>query len=192
MGSTARGLPKRRPKRWLKRLVWAVLSLALTLGIVHAWLFIHIVHPRLIRVVDAMSGKPIPGLKICLQSFARGWGETILTNSVSTSNGEGFVFFWPSFDNVPFLSKWYGYSIDITDPTTAVLSPCESLSDPDFGQRQFSERIGHSRADGTEHFPLLLDARLERPRFGAYGGAYGALPGAARTLAGIRESSSFQ
>ena len=78
----------------------------------------------------------------------------------------------PSSSNILFLSRWYGYSIDITDPKTAVLSPCESLSDPDFGQPQLSERIGHSRADGTEHFPLLLDARPERPRLGAYG-AYG-------------------
>lgn len=93
MGSATNSLPTPRLKRGFKQLIWAFFSLALILCVLYAWVFLHVMHPRLVRVVDAISGRPIPGLNVCLQSFARGWGERFLTNKLSKTNWEGLAFF---------------------------------------------------------------------------------------------------
>jgi uncharacterized protein (DUF1330 family) len=78
---------------------------------------VHLVPPISIQMVDALTGKAIPGLNVCLQveSMTLGGPEPLKTKE-STSGGSGRIFFWPSVYTNGFLTGWRGYWIRVTDP----------------------------------------------------------------------------
>src|SRR5580658_3556606 len=114
-----------RPRRWLKRAGWALLVFAFLLGAGFACVFVRVVPPRSVRVVDALTGKPVSGVNVCMQAIATGLGsKEALRSSLSTTGADGRAFFWPSVELMGLLQSWYGYSIQVTDPKSAFIRTC--------------------------------------------------------------------
>ena len=127
------------------------------MGADYAYIFLHFVPPRLVRVVDAFTGKPIPHMNVCVQAITTGLGpKQALSSDLTTTDTNGRAFFWPSIINVGLLRSWDGYSIQVTDPKSDFIQNCG----PEIGfgmiGSEFGDRFAESGTDGGEHFPVEL------------------------------------
>jgi hypothetical protein len=150
-----------RPRRWLKRAGWALLVFAFLLGAGFACVFVRVVPPRSVRVVDALTGKPVSGVNVCMQAIATGLGsKEALRSSLSTTGADGRAFFWPSVELMGLLQSWYGYSIQVTDPKSAFIRTCGPAVGFGLVSNQFADdfprQFADSRTDRSEHFPVEL------------------------------------
>src|ERR1700722_8139326 len=133
--------------------------------------FIRIVPPRSVRVVDAVTGKPISGMNVCLKAVSHGWTKQILQSDLKTTGSDGRAFFGPSLLNLKLLQSLDEYSMKVTDPTSEFADTCGSdvgFISPPIGI-QVGDSFINARRDGTEHFPLeLVDPKDLPNNMGGY------------------------
>ncbi len=144
-----------KPRRWLKYLGVSVIVFALiivaamfTLG------FVRIAPPVAAQVVDAVTGKPVPGMNICLQ--AQDLGRSLLESKTTTTGGSGRLFFTPSV-HTEFLRSLRGYWIRVTDPAVPVGAACGA--DINFSELNNGEWPSSLAPDGngrSKYFPVAL------------------------------------
>ncbi len=121
----------RRPKRkWWVYLgcgLFIVCFVVLVLFLVIiAPLFVGVVPPISGRLVDAISGKPVAGMDVCLQAYVLDWGtHTVVRSEVTRSDVFGNFSFSSSTHNVVGFRNWRGYSFTITDPNAEMVPTCE-------------------------------------------------------------------
>jgi hypothetical protein len=141
--------------------MWVMVSLLVLcflLGVSHALLFIRIIPPHSTRVVDAVTGKPISGINVCIPAVSNGWGPQALQSDLATTGSGGRALFGPSVLNLALLQSFDGYSMQITDPASQFADTCG----PHVGLRPIpigthaGDPFIDARMDGTEHFPLEL------------------------------------
>jgi hypothetical protein len=93
--------------------VW--FKLVVALGLVLFFVFVlwlpsfHFVPPISAKVVDAVSGKPLAGMNVCLEGTDRGGEET-------QTNASGRFSFSGSIAHTDLFQKWLGYLVRVTDP----------------------------------------------------------------------------
>jgi len=117
---------KGRAKRWPIYVAVPLVILVFLFGALFVLFFrVHVVPPISIKLVDALTGKPVPGVNVCLQveSMTLGGPEPLKTKE-STSGGSGRIFFWPSVYTNGFLTGWRGYWIRVTDPDVQLAPAC--------------------------------------------------------------------
>jgi len=85
---------------------------------------IHVVPPISAKVVDAVSGKPLAGMNVCLEVTVRDWGRPVTLRSEETQTDASgrFSFSWSLHTHA--MQAWQGYSIRITDPKTDLVPHC--------------------------------------------------------------------
>lgn len=150
------------------RLKWTGAFLAvlvLVVGTLYAVLFVRIVPPRSVRVVDAVTGKPLAGMNVCLQAVNNGWTKQALRSTLKTTDSNGRAFFFPSFINLALLQRLDGFSIHVTDPNSDFSQTCG----PEVGlkmdpmEAEWPDKFAPTRTDGSKHFPVELVEREEFP-----------------------------
>ena len=125
----ARDSGTHKPRRWLKRVGSAVLLFVAAMGAGDAYVFPHFVPPRLVRVVDAFTGKPIAHMNVCVQAITTGLGpKQALSSDLTTTDTNGRAFFWPSIINVGLLRSWDGYSMQVTARRATSARPADPRS----------------------------------------------------------------
>jgi hypothetical protein len=148
----------RARRRWPKWIGLTLLGLVCAVGALYALLFVRIVPPRSVRVVDAITGKPLPGMNVCLQVFSNSFTRQALLSDLQTTNSSGRALFFPSVINLLLLQRFDGYSMQVTDPTSAFVHTCGAdvgfKSGPTMTEG--ADKFGDARRDGSEHFPVEL------------------------------------
>ena len=130
----------------------ALLALIVLLGAVYAYLFVRVVPPISGKVVDAITGKPVPAVNICLQvdSGSMGHSETIRTEVVKTDDTGRFSF-GRSFHDLHLLQEWQGFSIRLTDQRNDFAAPCGPNLGPGLNETHPDQRVSMSG-----YFPVAL------------------------------------
>jgi hypothetical protein len=129
MVQTRRVSSSRKVPRWLRYVGYSLLSLVTLVGALYVYVFVWFVPPISVKVVDAISGKPVQGINLCLQVQSKSFHQDVLRKETSTTGTWGRSFFWPSVHQTGLLENWDGYSVRITDPQTGLAVPCG----PDLG-----------------------------------------------------------
>jgi hypothetical protein len=129
-----------KPRRWVKYVGYSLLSLVVLVAALYVYVFVWFVPPISVKVVDAISGKPVQGINLCLQAQSRFFQPQVLRKEMSTTGTWGRSFFWPSLHQMGVLGEWDGYSIRITDPQTDLAVPCGPDLGP--GLNEVSEESG--------------------------------------------------
>ena len=166
MSSGTQDFPTKKQTRWRKWTGVSLLVLGFLVGASYALLFIRIVPPRSVRVVDAVTGKPISGMNVCFQAVSHGWTDQALRSELETTGSNGRALFGPSVLNLALLQSLDAYSMKVTDPKSGFVGTCG----PDVGLRSppIGTQVGDSfidaRRDGTEHFPVQLVDPKELPK----------------------------
>lgn len=128
------GRPK--TKRWwmyigLGLLIVGLLGCALLFGFIAyvvasiAPMFVGIVPPISGRIVDAMSGKPVADMNVCLQATVIDWATPeVVRTEVTRTDAFGEFAFSYSIHRTEGFRRWTGYSIRITDPNAEMVPTC--------------------------------------------------------------------
>lgn len=129
-------------------------------------MFIRVIPPRSIRVVDAITGKPISGMNVCMQAVSKGWTRQALRSESKKTDSDGRAHFGRWVLHLALLQKVDLFSMQVTDPTSHFVDTCG----PQVGLSGDAMEVGFwypltlARRDGTEHFPTevvpLEDAPL--------------------------------
>ncbi len=118
--------------------------------------FVRVVPPISGKLVDAVTGKPVPGMSVCLQVDADGLGHhQLLRREVTKSNDSGRFFLAPSIHDMAVLQTWEGYSIRVTDPQSDNAVPCGPNLGPGLNEVHPGQSVG-GREDKTRYFPVVL------------------------------------
>jgi hypothetical protein len=159
MSSARQDSKGRNKRRWLKWIVVPLLALGFLVAAFYALLFIRIVPPISVRVVDALTGKSLAGVNVCMQATGLGLGgKQVLESNLKITGASGRVFFLPAIVNPGLLEKFDGYAIQITDPRSGFVQTCG----PQLGFKQgpqpgqFPPQLADARRDGSEYFPVEL------------------------------------
>ncbi len=81
-------------------------------------------------VVDALTGKPVPGMDVCLLvtyapvNFDHRRGSEVRRSAVTRTDVSGRFFFERQDDQIDFFDKWEGYGITVTDPAAQWKDVC--------------------------------------------------------------------
>lgn len=81
-------------------------------------------------VVDAISGKPVPGMDVCLLvtyapvNFDHPRSSEVLRSAVTRTDGSGRFFFERRDDDIDWFDHWEGYGIAVTDPAAQWKEAC--------------------------------------------------------------------
>lgn len=158
--------PARKGKNWAKWIGLSLLVLVSVVAALYAVLFVRVVPPRSVRVVDAITGKPLGGMNVCLQVFSNGFTKQALESDLETTNSSGRALFLPSVLNLALLQSFGGYSIQVTDPTSDFTQTCGPEVGFKLGPQmtEGAEKFADARTDGSEHFPVELVKRDELPK----------------------------
>jgi hypothetical protein len=160
----------RARQRSPRRILGALAVLILTVAIFYAILFVRVVPPRLVQVVDAVTGRPLAGMNVCLQAVAPpGWSIQALRSKVQTTDANGRTFFLPSVVNLVLLKRLDGYAIQVTDPKSDFAETCGpqvgfTMSNSETEKTEKFIRISNARSDGSQHFPVELVKRENIPK----------------------------
>jgi hypothetical protein len=140
--------------RWLSYVALALLVLVLAGAAFYASAFLHLVLPISAQVVDAITGKPVPGINVCLQVDGKGpRGREVLRSEMSRTDHAGKFVFRSSVQVLRVLRKWDGYWIRVLDPSQGMGSRCGA-------------DIGQSELNKTEQWPVYLGPDADgRPRY---------------------------
>lgn len=158
--------PARTGKGWRRWISLSLLVLVSVVGVLYALVFVRIVPPRSVRVVDAITGKPVAGMDVCLQVFSNGWTKQALKSDWETTNSNGRALFLPSVLNLRLLQSFDGYSMQVTDPTSHFAQTCGPEVGFKLGPQvtEGAENFADARTDGSEHFPVELVKQEELPK----------------------------
>ena len=163
MSPAAQSLHPEKTRRWLKWIALALLCFALAVGGLYVYLFVRIAPTMSVEVVDALTNKPLPNMDVCLQVVASGLGhKQALRSELLRTDTKGEVFFGWSIHDLAILQTWDGYSLHLSDPKSDFSLPCGPQVG--FELSRFSERLGDSRADGTQYFPVELAESIANPK----------------------------
>ena len=83
-----------RSTPWLKYIPLLLLPVILLVGAMYVLGFVRITPPISAKAVDAVTGKPIPGMTVCLQ--AQDLGRHLLRSKMSRTGDSGRFLFSPS------------------------------------------------------------------------------------------------
>jgi len=147
----------RRPKtkRWwmylgVGLLIVAILGYALVFGFIAyvvasiAPIFVGAVPPISGRVVDAMSGKPVAGMDVCLEATVMDFKtREVVRSEVTRSDALGEFSFSYSIHRTEGFRRWEGYSIRVTDPNAEMVETCGDI--PGVAFSNFSVQIDEGR-----------------------------------------------
>ncbi len=134
------------------------------MGAGFAYVFVRVVPPRSVRVVDALTGRPVSGASVCMQVIATVWEtKQAFRSSLATTGANGRAFFWPSIHFRGLFQSREGYSIQVTDPKSDFVQTCGP--EVGFGMMTtgFPDWFADSGTDGGEHFPVELVNREAVP-----------------------------
>jgi len=149
--------------RWYRRKwVIAVLSFVILAPCgIYIYLFVGITPPLSVEVVDAITGKPLHDMDVCMQAiddgFNYGGGVNALRSVLLSTDANGKVFFWPTINTMSILGHWGGYSLQVSDPNSNFNISCGSHVG--FALEHFRDDLAASRTDGTQYFPVELVRR---------------------------------
>jgi len=85
---------------------------------------IHVVPPISAKVVDAVSGKPLGGMNVCLEVMVRDWGKAVDLRLEQTRTDPSGVFSFSPSIHTHVMQSWQGYSIRVTDPRMDFVPRC--------------------------------------------------------------------
>jgi hypothetical protein len=85
MSSGRQGPKGDSKRRWLKWIVVPPLVLGFLAVALYAAFFIRIVPPRSVRIVDALTGKPLAGMNVCIQATGPAWSGKQALKTTLTS-----------------------------------------------------------------------------------------------------------
>jgi hypothetical protein len=148
-------------RRWLKWIVVPSLVLGFLAVALYAALFIRIVPPRSVRIVDALTGKPLAGMNVCMQASGRGWDRSDL----DITSASGRAFFGPAIVNLALLQTFDGYSMQVTDSKGHV-QKCGAQVGLERGlySNPFIDDLADASTDGSQHFPVELVLKEALPK----------------------------
>jgi hypothetical protein len=160
MFSSAETAYRHKTRRWPKYLGLLLVIPILLVGVLFVLSSVRVVPPISAKVVDAITGKPVPGMSVCLQVEAMNLGglEGLRTDMSRTSDS-GRVFFWPSVHASLLLPAWRGYWIRVTDPSAQIAPPCGSYvawMDLISGTKGWPINLGLDGHGTPKYFPLAL------------------------------------
>lgn len=141
-------------KRWRKYLALSFVLLLLLLASMIFFWKVKFVPPITATVVDAITGKPLPGMSVCLQ--ARVWDSgnvSVLREEQTHTDSYGKFAFKASTHLLDLLQSWEAYTIKIEDPKVKFdfPQPCGSFVNLYIDERQVIPK------DGTSfYFPLAM------------------------------------
>jgi len=166
MSSGRQGSKNGNKRRWLKRIVVPFLVLGFLAVAQYAALFIRIVPPRSVRIVDALTGKPLAGMNVCMHATGSFLGPTeALESDLHVTGASGRVFFGPSILNLG-LRRFDGYSMQVTDLKVGRVQNCGPQVGLEEGMypKQFPDDFADSSTDGRQHFPVELVPKKALPK----------------------------
>jgi hypothetical protein len=200
MFSSAETAYHNRTKRWPKYVglpaAILILLVILLVGALCVFGFVRFVPPISAKVVDAITGKPVPGMSVCLQVEAMNLGGLEgLRTDMSRTSASGRVFFWPSV-HASLLMAWRGYWIRVTDPSAQIVPPCGSYvswMDLISGTKGWPINLGPDENGTPKYFPVALlrgEPDPYFPRWSALHRAMGSPMGSRIALIPVLQSAS--
>jgi hypothetical protein len=142
----------------------------------------HIGTPQIYgTVVDAVTGRPLPGMEVCLlatylpTNFDHRPSPEVKRSATTRTDASGKFFFERWDDQRDLFDKWVGYGIAVTDPAAQWKDECGRevylLGNADIFEREISLQ---SHADSTTkstppYFPAALVTDPSDPHPPAYG-----------------------
>jgi len=106
------------------------LKLGVALGLVLFALLVlffsvHVVPAISAKIVDAVSGRPLAGMNVCLEVSVRGSEGSLAPRSEETQpDPSGRFSFSASIMRTDLFQSWHGYSVRVTDPGMDVVPHC--------------------------------------------------------------------
>ena len=171
MFSSANTSYHNQTRRWQKYVGLSLILLILLVGALCVFNFVRVVPPIYTRVVDAITGKPVPGMTVCLQVENMNLGGLEgLRSDISRTTDSGRVFFWPSI-HAGLLLAWRGYWIRVTDPNAQIAPECgANVGWMDFGAKGWPINFGPEGNGKRKYLPVALlrgEPDSYFPRWGA-------------------------
>ena len=145
-------------KRWLKYLALSFLSFIVLLASMIFFWKAKFVPPISATVVDASTGKPLPGMSVCLQARIWEFGNvSVLREDQTHTDSSGRFSFAASTHVLEILQSWEGCTIKVTDPKIKDYfpQPCGGFAFLTYDERQVTPK------DGTLfYFPVAMVEQL--------------------------------
>jgi hypothetical protein len=145
--------PPSKFKRWLKYLTLNFVSLLHLLASMIFFWKVKFVPPISATVVDAITGKPLPGMSVCLQARVWDFGNvSVLREDQTHTDSNGRFAFKASTHVLDLLQSWERYTIEVEDPKIRYMfpQPCGGPN-PWVDERQVPPK------DNTPfYFPVLI------------------------------------
>ena len=144
-----------RSTPWLKYIPLLLLPVILLVGAMYVLGFVRITPPISAKAVDAVTGKPIPGMTVCLQ--AQDLGRHLLRSKMSRTGDSGRFLFSPSI-YMGLLLAWRGYWIRVTDPEVQIAAACgDDVNQFDLAEAQgWPIDLGPNEHGRPKYFPVAL------------------------------------
>jgi hypothetical protein len=150
-------LRQKKKGRSLKYVGLPLGVLIILVGALYVFGLTRVVPPISVKVLDAITGKPVPGMSVCLQveSMSLG-GIEALRSETSRTSESGRAFFAPSV-HWGLLLAWRGYWIRVTDPNAQIAPACGAyIGWMDFGARGWPIDLGPDGNGRLKYFPVTL------------------------------------
>ena len=161
---------QKKTRRWPKYVALLLAVPILLVGALFVLGSMRVVPPISVKVVDAITGKPVPGMSVCLQVEDMNLGglEGLRTN-MSRTGDSGRVSFWPSV-HASLLMAWRGYWIRVTDPNAQIAPPCGSyVAWMDLGAKGWPINLEPDGNGRPRYFPVALLQGEPDPYFSRWG-----------------------
>ncbi len=157
MFSSAKTSYRNKPRRPLRYVGFLLLVPFFLIGALFVLSSVRVVPPISTKVVDAITGKPVPGMSVCLQVEGMNLGGLEgLRTDMSRTSASGRVFFWPSV-HASLLPAWRGYWIRVTDPDAQIAPPCGSyIAWMDLRAKGWPINLGPDENGRPKYFPVAL------------------------------------
>jgi hypothetical protein len=141
----------------LRRLIIGFVALVL---IIVALMSVGGVPPISGKLVDALTGKPVAGMDVCLEAYVIDWGKReVVRSEVTRSDSFGEFYFSYSIHNSGVFRHWAGYALTVTDPNAEMVPTCGAII-PAFSR--FTTQLNEGRtwapvnAGKPVYFPVEL------------------------------------
>jgi hypothetical protein len=176
MFSSAETAYHNKTRRWPKYLGLLLVVPILLVSALFVLSSVRVVPPISAKVVDAITGKPVPGMSVCLQVEGMNLGGLEgLRTDMSRTSASGRVFFWPSV-HASLLMAWRGYWIRVTDPNAQIAPPCGSyVAWMDLGKKGWPIDLGPDGNGRRKYFPVALLRGEPDPYFSRWGAIHRAM-----------------
>lgn len=159
----------RRPKtkRWWMYLGFGLLIVGFVAFVLVtvAPMFVGAVPPISGRVVDAISGKPVAGMDVCLEAAVIDWKtREVVRSEVTRSDAFGEFSFSSSIHRTEGFRRWEGYLIRVTDPNAEMVPTCGATLIPAFSTFVVELDEGRTWAPINSGKPVYFPVELVQER----------------------------